>query len=258
MGRMLGAFDSEELDRPDLNKCPDCGCYFVQDDCPLCGKRCPDEMRAGNRKPVKKSRKKERGSSGRVTFTEWYHSWWFIALMMIFMPIIGLILLFTSPHKRSYKISFVAIAVLISILPTAVMYGRHILGNVFDKPVDTSLSREEYIARCDSVDSEEFYRMADSYSDKFVTLDLVIKERFEDVDAYDSDKYKVHYICTDAESGELEFIIRDCILDGSQNFVAGDVIRVFGEGVGSYSVYDGNYDEHSAPGIFVAYFEALN
>jgi hypothetical protein len=53
MGRMLGAFDSDEIDRPDLNKCPDCGCFFLQDTCPICGKLCPEEMRAGNRKPVK-------------------------------------------------------------------------------------------------------------------------------------------------------------------------------------------------------------
>ena len=46
MGRMLGSFDPEdELDRPDLNKCPDCGCYFATDNCPLCGKVCPPEMR---------------------------------------------------------------------------------------------------------------------------------------------------------------------------------------------------------------------
>ena len=54
MGRMLGSFaDDTELDRPDLNKCPDCKCYFAGDTCPLCGKVCPEEMRAGNRKPVK-------------------------------------------------------------------------------------------------------------------------------------------------------------------------------------------------------------
>ena len=39
MGRMLGSFDNpEELDRPDLNKCPDCNCFFAGDNCPLCGK----------------------------------------------------------------------------------------------------------------------------------------------------------------------------------------------------------------------------
>ena len=87
MGRMLGAFDNpEELDRPDLNKCPNCNCYFPQDTCPICKMECPEEMRAGNRKKVKKKRSR-RGASGRVTFVEWYHSWWFIVIMMFFMPI---------------------------------------------------------------------------------------------------------------------------------------------------------------------------
>ena len=56
---MLGSFaDENELDRPDLNKCPDCKCYFAGDNCPLCGKPCPEEMKAGNRKPPKKEKKK--------------------------------------------------------------------------------------------------------------------------------------------------------------------------------------------------------
>ena len=59
MGRMLGSFaDDEELDRPDLNKCPDCDCFFASDACPLCKKICPEEMRAGNRKPVKHKKRK--------------------------------------------------------------------------------------------------------------------------------------------------------------------------------------------------------
>ena len=51
MGRSFENYD--ELDRPDLNKCPDCGCFFGQDYCPICGKLCPEEMRAGNRAAVK-------------------------------------------------------------------------------------------------------------------------------------------------------------------------------------------------------------
>ena len=61
MGRMLGAFDDDvELDRPDLNKCPDCNCFFAGDNCPICGKVCPEHMRAGNRAPVKPQKKKKR------------------------------------------------------------------------------------------------------------------------------------------------------------------------------------------------------
>ena len=112
MGRMLGAFDnSEELDRPDLNKCPDCECFFAGDNCPLCGKVCPEEMRAGNRKSPKKQKNKRSGGNGRVTFVEWYHSWWFIVLMMIFMPIAGIALLITSPHRTRSKVIFVIIFV---------------------------------------------------------------------------------------------------------------------------------------------------
>ncbi|MBQ2768085.1 MAG: hypothetical protein IJF49_08440 [Clostridia bacterium] len=40
---------NEDYDRPDLNKCPDCGVYFSSDICPICKKVCPEEMRAGNR-----------------------------------------------------------------------------------------------------------------------------------------------------------------------------------------------------------------
>ena len=90
MGRSLGYYDSDELDRPELNKCPDCECFFASDECPLCGKICPEEMRAGNRAKVKPP-KKRKNSSGRVQFIPWYHSWWFILLMMYFMPIAGII-----------------------------------------------------------------------------------------------------------------------------------------------------------------------
>ena len=122
MGRMLGAFDnSEELDRPDLNKCPDCECFFAGDTCPLCGKECPEEMRAGNRKPPKKQKRRKSGTNGRVTFVEWYHSWWFIILMMIFMPIAGIVLLVTSPHRTRSKVIFAVIFVAVYfVLPIIV------------------------------------------------------------------------------------------------------------------------------------------
>ena len=100
MGRSFDTHD--ELDRPDLNKCPDCGCFFAQDSCPLCGKVCPEEMRAGNRKPPKKV--KQASVSDRVTFVQWYHSWWFIVIMMFIFPIAGIALLVTSPHKKWQKI----------------------------------------------------------------------------------------------------------------------------------------------------------
>ena len=122
MGRMLGAFDpNDDLDRPDLNKCPDCGCYFAQLHCPLCGKECPEEMRAGNRKR-KKRKKTRRGSSGRVTFVEWYHSWWFIVLMLLWVPLGGIILLITSPHKTRLKILLIALCIVYSIVSSNLLF----------------------------------------------------------------------------------------------------------------------------------------
>ncbi|MBQ4091058.1 MAG: hypothetical protein IJC64_01945 [Clostridia bacterium] len=122
MGKMLGAFDNpEELDRPDLNKCPDCECYFAGDNCPLCGKVCPEEMRAGNRKPPKKQKHRRRSSSGRVVFVEWYHTWWCILLATIFMAPLGIILMLTSPHKTVYKVIFTVAVVLVEfVIPAAV------------------------------------------------------------------------------------------------------------------------------------------
>ncbi len=118
MGRMLGAFDNpEELDRPDLNKCPDCECFFAGDNCPLCGKECPEEMRAGNRRPPKKV-KKRRGSDGRVTFMEWYHSWWCILIATVFMAPVGIILMLTSPRRTLWKVLFVIAVVIVEfVLP---------------------------------------------------------------------------------------------------------------------------------------------
>ena len=117
MGRSLGYHDSDELDRPELNKCPDCECFFASDECPLCGKICPEEMRAGNRAKVKPP-KKRKNSSGRVQFISWYHSWWFILVMMLVMPIAGIILLLTSPHRTLWKVLVTIVVVLVEfVLP---------------------------------------------------------------------------------------------------------------------------------------------
>ena len=138
MGRMLGTFaDDNELDRPDLNKCPDCKCYFAGDNCPLCGKVCPEEMRAGNRKAVKVKKQPNRNQSGRVTFVPWYHTWWFILLMLWFMPIVGVILLCTCPCRKWLKITIIAAIVLVPIVLSGII-GLFMMN---DHPVYRSLSQ---------------------------------------------------------------------------------------------------------------------
>ena len=45
MGRKADTRDyNSNMDHPDLNKCPDCECFFAGERCPLCGKLCPEEM----------------------------------------------------------------------------------------------------------------------------------------------------------------------------------------------------------------------
>ena len=254
MGKILVPLRSdEELDRPDLNKCPDCLCFFGGDNCPLCGKPCPEEMKAGNRKPVKRKRP-TRGDSGRVTFIEWYHSWWFIILMLFLFPLVGFILLATSPHKKSVKITVVVIAVVYTVVST---FGvGNLFGQLFDRwnpPVNTSLSREEYIAACETVDAEAFFRNPDRYTEQYVSVTLVVSERILDSSYSYGDEYTFYYICHEPNGTRFNVMIRDCIQDGSQNFITGDVITVYGEGAGNCTVYNADYEPVSAPCIFVAY-----
>ena len=257
MGRFLGAYDGEEIDRPDLNKCPDCGCFFAGDNCPLCGKVCPEEFRAGNRKPIKQKKKRHSSSSRTVTFISWYHSWWVIILALIFLPIVGFILLLTSPHKKSVKITVAVIAVVWSVIS---YFGiGNIIGNItgmLDKPVDTSLTKEEYIAACEKISAEEFYRGGDEYTDKFVSFTVIVDKKIVDPDAqYNGNKYPTYYICHDESGNEFEIIIRDCVQDSSRNYIPGDQLTVYGEGAGEITLYDysGDYAEHSAPSINVAF-----
>ena len=259
MGRMLGAFDSDnDSERADLNKCPDCGCYFPQDHCPLCGKECPEEMRAGNRKPVKKKKRRFSGDSGRVTFMAWYHSWWFIILMLFVSPLISIILLATSPHKRSHKILAIVIAVAYWFLSTfggaLIFYLGGFLGGK-DVPVDTKLTREEYIAACETVTAEDFYRSSNAYTEKFISLEVVIEKSMIDAYEYGDDYvlYHQYYVCRAVDGGDFFILVRDCIQDNPQNFIPGDVITVYGEGAGTQTVYDSAYTPHTAPCIFMAY-----
>ena len=258
MGRMLGAFaDDEELDRPDLNKCPDCNCFFDGDTCPICKKICPEEMRAGNRPAPKPQRRKKTSSSGRVTFVEWYHSWWFIILMTFLFPIVGIILLITSPHKKTSKIIFVVIAIVYLLLST---YGiSAIISDVtemFDKPVNTSISREEYQKRCESVNPERLYRSFGSYEDKYVTFKVVIVEKVGCYDDYYKNLEDAYYLCEAEGGSSYKIIIRDCLIENKQNFIAGDAITVWGECDEEKTVYSmssENYAEWEAPCVNVAY-----
>jgi hypothetical protein len=256
MGRMLGSFDYDsDSERSDLNLCPDCKCYFTQDACPLCGKVCPEEMRAGNRKPVKQKKTRRRTDSGRVTFVEWYHTWWVIALALIFMPIAGIVLLITSPHKRSLKIGLIVAAILYSIISSYGFIFISEISNLWEKPVDTALTREEYIAACEKTEAENYYRAVHDYDEKFVSMTLVVTQKAVDGEDYGSD-YTVYYLCKSTDDGDFTILIRDCVQDQPKNLLPGDVITVYGEGAGEKTLFDSlTYYTYTAPCIHVAYLK---
>ncbi len=239
MGRSLGYFDSDELDRPELNKCPECECYFASDECPLCGKVCPEHMRAGNRAAVKKP-KKTRNSSGRVQFIPWFFSWWFITMMMFFMPVVGIVLLVTSPHAKKWKILFAVLAAVYFVV-VHLGGGSYLLNRFFEKnPVNDDISREAYVEKCEELNFDEFFRTYYEHEGEYVTMELTVTERLEDL--YDSGKYYVYYICR-VEGSDHYILLRDCQLENKLTFMGGDMIRVWGENAGEQIVetYDDFY-----------------
>lgn len=256
MGRMLGYFDNgDELDRPDLNKCPDCGCFFAQENCPVCGKPCPEEMRAGNRRPVKAKKGRHSSGSGRVTFVAWYHSWWFMILMLFIFPLCSLVLFATSPYKRKTKIIAAVLIILFIFVYYFVGVGTIIswIKGLWDKPVDTSMTREEYISVCRDVTSDKFYRSAEDLKGEFVSVTLSIVEKITDMKGYyNGEKYVSYYICS-VDGAGYEIMVRDCIQDNEQNFIAGDIVTFYGEGAGNVTVYDMNGKTYILPCLNAAY-----
>ena len=254
MGRSLGYFDSDELDRPELNKCPDCECYFASEECPLCGKICPEAFRAGNRAPVKKP-KKRKNSSGRVQFIAWYHSWWFILIMFFVSRIAGLILFITSPYSKKAKIITAASVVGGYLLLLAL--GSGWLWSLINQPlVNDKISREEYVQLCEPMDVEDFYRHAGDEG-RYVSMELtVVEKRVEQSeDVYDIGA--TYYRCRDRSGGELIIYVQDCNLGNPLQFLPGDMIRVYGESAGTVSFWQNTTYTEALPCLYMAYCELI-
>ena len=259
MGRFVGSFMDDELDRPDLNKCPDCECYFPQDNCPICGKLCPEEMRAGNRKPVKK-KKSRNGRSTQRAYVDWYHKWWFIAIMMFMFPVVGIILLATSPYNKVLKIIVIAIAVIYLVIPfTGLVDLGGLINGYLEKPVDSSLSYEEYTAKCQSIDPELYYRNPEDYVKSFIKAELTVTGIiYDDFGESDGSRYNDYYKCkgVGSDGKEYDFLVRQCVVSGIKNLAVGDVVTVYGECGGRVEIYDYSTASYTRGAcINAAYFE---
>lgn len=253
MGKYFGSYASEELDRPDLNKCPDCNCFFAGDNCPLCGKECPEEFRAGNREKVRPQKHRRHRGYERVEFISWYHRWWFIILMLFVAPVIGIVLFITSPHKTWVKILFATLAAIWMLVPVAVPF----LFNIFNKPeppVDMSMTKEMYVETCSNIAPAYFYRSANFYDGKFVTMKLEVVEKVVDYDGYLNDTpYTTYYVCRVFDGENFEILVRDCQISDAINLLSGDIITVYGIGDGNRTIYDMELKPHTAPCINAAY-----
>ena len=254
MGRDLGYFASEELDRPELNKCPDCECFFATDECPLCGKVCPEEMRAGNRAAVKKP-KKQKNSSGRVQFIPFYHTWWFMLVVFLFSRIAGLILFLTSPYSKKSKI--IAASVVVGAYALLFVLGSGWLWSLMDRPlVNDDISREEYVQLCEPMSVEDFYRYAND-TGRYVSMELIVLEKCVD---HSEDVYDIgatYYRCRDLSGGELIVYVWDCNLGTPLQFLPGDMIRVYGESAGTMSFVKGSGYTEALPCLYMAYSELI-
>lgn len=252
----------DERDYPELNKCPDCETFFADLCCPLCGKECPESMRAGNRPRIKakKNPKYEKHSSGRVQFVPWYYSTWFIILMLVVQPLIGLILAWTGPWKRSGKLLATVILLLPYILGGILGLCTGIIMQFFTDytlPVNTDIPREEYAILCEARSAREVWRNAGELEGEYVTMTLTVKAVWEDENAYYSNyAYPCYFECNVTEEGEVyTFLLHDFRQSAGVNLRAGDVITIWGEIGGNETISNSVLGSMTHPCINVLYLE---
>ena len=252
MGTPMGYFDDDARDYPELNKCPDCETFFADLNCPLCGKECPEAFRAGNRKPVKVKKQRRRGSE-RVQFVPWYFSTWFIILMLVVQPIIGLVLMWAGGWRKPAKI-VVTVLLVLAYFSSLITGGlalilSALMGKNDAPPVSTDLSQAEYIQICEDISAEELYRNVTAHLGEEVALTVQIKGKWDGREYYE-EQYTTYLQCVAVENGrEWEFLIRDCRGEGAFNLAVGDVITVYGEVGGNMSIHNYTAGDLSAPGV---------
>lgn len=261
MSRQLGYFDGDSVqDYPELNKCPDCETFFASECCPICGKECPEEMRAGNRKPIKVKKRPATGNNGRVVFVPWYHTTWFILLVTFFQPLIGLILAWSGYWKKHWKIVLTLLVLLVYIGGFAFAFFGELIGQRWEKdhlPVNTELTREEYVAACTVTDAEALYRNATQYVDEFICIRLTVKGIWNDENDYESN-YTTYYECQTEAGGKVwTFLVRDFRQSDGFNLTVGDEITVYGQGGGNASIYNYTAGNLTAPCINMLYLELI-
>ncbi|MBO7274529.1 MAG: hypothetical protein J6V22_06705 [Clostridia bacterium] len=242
MGANLGFFaEDRERDFPELNKCPDCETFFADANCPICGKECPEEFRAGNRKPIKQKKYRRSQGNGRVEFVPWYYSAWFIVLMLIFVPIVGLILMWNSHWKTHWKA--IATGALVFFYLFGGIIGGFVMNLFYDfnntePAINLEMSEADYKTACSVPNAEALYRNCNAHKGYYLCMELTVGE-ISDTYYYDSeDNYGEAnvYLCY-VQNGDirLEFFVADYRQENITRLAVGDKITVWGEVAGEIS-----------------------
>ena len=258
MSANLGFFaEDRERDFPELNKCPDCETFFVDANCPLCGKECPEEFRAGNRKPVKQKKHRRPAGNGRVQFVPWYHSVWFIALMFFTVPIVGFILMWSSHWKTHWKI-ILTVAILLPYIIMAIFgivvqfTGKlHVPTNL---PVNLEMSESDYRETCQTINAEALYRNSEAYVEQYVQMECTVAEVASNGYYTDENEYVIAnvYLCrVQIEEKTLEFFVVDYRQANKVRLAVGDKITVWGEVAGEVE----SGDSTKLPAIYARFID---
>ena len=244
--------DDDDNDIPELNKCPACGAFFEGDVCPVCKTVCPDDMKAGNRKPPSKKRKKQK-SSGYKMPLPLYQQTWFIIIALFISKLVGIILVWTSDWKKWVKVLVTVLALFGTYLYFILF--SFIQGLFYKSPVyvDTSISESEYREKCTDSDYEALMRYPGEYEGSYICEEFSVVKVMEGYEESHG-TYGDFILCNDIDGNG--YVLFDC--RGEEiGFLAGDTIRAFGQ-FGYVSAVSAIGDHVKYPVIYAAYIDAVN
>ena len=135
--------------------------------------------------------------------------------------------------KKKWKIAVTVGAVLITVLPYLVIFGITLLGiGNRDAPVDLSLSREEYVAACETVDPSAFYRDPWGCEGDFLSFDVeIVGVHYAVEDFGGREKFYTAHVKVGDSSAVI--LLWDYQPEGEGlNFVPGDRVTVYGQSAG--------------------------